>query len=147
MDQFTGIDTLTEQCDKLLNKSIGIYQNIFDHYNTLAQELSENASGRIPARLDKINILCSEVKTVDDYVSELIPSLGDLPESTGNLLAARDDLLTRLQEANLNIVNKANKTKSLLLHEIKGMHTGRNALQGYGNAVGNVKKNIVNGSF
>lgn len=146
MAQFIKDTTPATSCIALLVKSIRIYQEIGNLYQSMQNELSNTSVNKAQTTVDALNTLLVAARTVDSLISLDLETTTDFSETISKLLDKRDDLLTKLQDANKKVVVRVENVKSLLRHEITGMSTNRNAIKGY-KPVQNDRKNIVKNFF
>jgi hypothetical protein len=131
MAHYTENETLATSCNGLLVKSIRVYQEIDELYQSMQNELSNTSAVKAHATVENLNTMLADGRSIDSLITERLKSLASFPQSTEDLLGKRDELLNSLYKANKSVVVRAENAKSLLRHEITTMSTNRNAMKGY----------------
>ncbi len=146
MVHFADNETLVTSCNALLVKSILMYQEIGECYQSMQHEISNTTLVKADAIVDTVDTMLRESKTNDILIAESLKKLAVFPDSTEDLLGKRATLLHNLSNANKCIVDRAENAKFLLRHEITNMSTNRNAMKGY-KPVETDRKNIIRNFF
>jgi hypothetical protein len=122
---------LTAQSEKLLMKSISIYQEIHSLYHHLQNDLSDQSTIKMHQTLANLNARFQDAQNIDYQIAVCIDIGEDLPDSTTSLLAEREAALKKLFQANRDTKKRVESVKCLLGHEIAAMSTNRTAIKGY----------------
>lgn len=137
---------LTTQGERLLTKSITIYQKIHSLYRHLQNDLSHQSTVKVHQTLATLNSRFQDARDIDFQIAVCIDIGEDLPASTTALLVKREEALQQLFQANRETKNRVESVKSLIGHEIAAMATNRSAMRGYKPAEVE-KRGIVRNAF
>lgn len=127
---------VTEDCTQqeilctLLVDSCLIYANI----NSLYSKLEANVTlpnQHIASIIDQVNSAQMQVKSIDDTIKQSLEKISSLTDENTKLFDKRECLLKDILVRNKAISQKASTIKSHVQHEVRLLHTNRNAINGY----------------
>lgn len=142
MAHFSDYDSPALSCNALLVRSIQIYREIGELYQSMHNQLSDTSIFKARTTVESINNLLQDARELDILIAGSFETIASFSEATKELLAQRAEQLSRLQLANSGLAGRAKNAQSLLRHEITGMSTNRYAIKGY-KPVETERKNIV----
>ena len=119
-----------EEVDALILSSIRRYEDILTLFTTINSETGDNNPATLHARGMEILQLQEQAALADHplitMLQETNPAWLDHP-----LLSKRQDIMHQILNHTRSLLSTTNNIKSLLAHEIKGIQSGRAALNGY----------------